>query len=107
MAIADNKALLAEIMNVVDDHVTAKASRQLEQQIMDVLDGYQVATMVRNESGDNVGKWLFWQDDPDANVYECSACHEPLTLNEGTPRENNFNFCPFCGLPMKEGDDDV
>lgn len=54
-----------------------------------------------------VGKWLFWQDDPDANVYECSACHEPLTLNEGTPRENNFNFCPFCGLPMKEGDDDV
>ena len=55
----------------------------------------------------NVGKWLFWQDDPDANVYECSACHEPLTLNEGTPRENNFNFCPFCGLPMKEGDDDV
>ena len=52
MAIADNKALLSEIMNVVDDHVTAKASRQLEQQIMDVLEGYQVATMIRDDSGD-------------------------------------------------------
>lgn len=39
MAIADSKALLAEIMNAVDDHVTAKASRQLEKQIMDILGG--------------------------------------------------------------------
>ena len=38
---------------------------------------------------------------------KCSACHEPLQLNEGTPEENNFNFCPFCGLPMIGGDDDV
>lgn len=52
MAIADNKALLAEIMNLVEDHVTAKASRQLEKQIMDILDGYQVATMIRDDSGD-------------------------------------------------------
>ena len=56
MAIADNKALLAEIMNVVDDHVTAKASRQLEQQIMDVLEGYQVATMIRDDAGDAIDK---------------------------------------------------
>lgn len=52
MAIADSKALLADIMNIIDDHVTAKASRQLEQQIMDVLDGYQIATMIRDDAGD-------------------------------------------------------
>lgn len=51
MAIADSKALLAEIMNAVDDHVTAKASRQLEKQIMDILDGYQVATVIRDSFG--------------------------------------------------------
>ena len=71
--------------------------------ILDDVENCPAADVVERK----VGKWLFWQDDPDANVYECSACHEPLTLNEGTPRENNFNFCPFCGLPMKEGDDDV
>lgn len=38
MAIADSKALLADIMNVVDDHVTAKASKLLEKQIMDILE---------------------------------------------------------------------
>lgn len=51
MAIADNKVLLAEVMNLVDDHVTAKASRQLEQQILDVLDGYDIATMIRDSFG--------------------------------------------------------
>ena len=54
-----------------------------------------------------IGKWIYWQNDPGANVYECSVCHEPLTLNEWTPKENNFNYCPFCGLPMIGGDDDV
>ena len=41
MAIADSKALLADIMNLIDDHVTAKASRQLEQHLntLDTLKG--------------------------------------------------------------------
>lgn len=67
----------------------------------------EAANAIEELTDRNVGKWLFWRDDPDANVYECSACHEPLQLNEGTPEENNFNFCPFCGLPMIGGDDDV
>lgn len=52
MAIADNKALLSEIMNLLDDHVTAKASRELEKQLHDVLDGYEIATIIRDDSGD-------------------------------------------------------
>jgi len=51
MSVSDNKALLSEIMNLVDDHITAKASRQLEQQILAVLDGYQVATRFHDSSG--------------------------------------------------------
>lgn len=51
MSLADNKALLGEIMNVIDDHVTAKASRQIEKQLMDILDGYQIATKFHNSSG--------------------------------------------------------
>ena len=52
MAIADSKALLADIMDAVDEHVTAKASRELEKRLLDVLDGYEIATMIRDESGD-------------------------------------------------------
>ena len=52
MAIADSRALLADIMDIVDEHVTAKASKELEKRILDVLDGYEIATMIRDGSGD-------------------------------------------------------
>ena len=48
------------------------------------------------------GRWtqtnLF---DEEANVYVCSVCGEPWTLNAGTPQENNMNFCPNCGCDMR------
>lgn len=50
------------------------------------------------------GEWIFWDDDPDANTYECPECHEPFTLIEGTPAENEYNFCPKCGARLIEGE---
>ena len=50
------------------------------------------------------GKWVFWDDDPDANTYECSECHEPYMLVEGTPEDNKYNFCPNCGAMMNGGE---
>ena len=32
--------------------------------------------------------------------YECSVCGEPWVLNDGTPQENNMNYCPRCGAMM-------
>lgn len=52
MAIADNKALLNDIMDVVDDYVTAKASKELKTQIFGVLSRYEIATMITDDSGD-------------------------------------------------------
>lgn len=47
------------------------------------------------------GKWeqrdYFDEDD---NVYVCSACDEPWTLNAGNPKENNMKYCPNCGAKM-------
>ena len=84
MAIADSKALLAEIMNAVEDHVTAKASRQLEKQIMDILDGYQVATVIRNDSGDaDNSKQLI---DADALVEDLKRqCEEVFNIDAVSP----------------------
>lgn len=53
MAIADNKALLDDIMNIVDDYVTAKVSKDVRDQIFGVLSGYEIATMITDESGDS------------------------------------------------------
>lgn len=40
--------------------------------------------------------------DSDFNTWECSACKEKWTLNEGTPKQNNMNFCPICGAAIVE-----
>lgn len=32
-----------------------------------------------------------------SNTWECSNCKEVFYFDEGSPMENNFNFCPHCG----------
>ena len=43
---------------------------------------------------DDVCEW--WLCDEEANVYDTS-CRNPHILIEGTPQENNYEFCPYCG----------
>ena len=46
------------------------------------------------------GEWqekAVWDD----VVFVCSNCGEPWTLIEGTPEQNNMNFCPNCGADMR------
>ncbi len=55
------------------------------------------------------GKWSEREDKYYGwNVWECSNCHEEFVLDEGTPVENEYHFCPNCGADMKEeGADDT
>ena len=43
---------------------------------------------------DYVCEW--WLCDEEANVYDTS-CRNPHILIEGTPQENHYEFCPYCG----------
>ena len=47
------------------------------------------------------GEWketdMGWDGD---TAWVCSVCGEPWTLIDGTPKENNMNFCPNCGAKM-------
>lgn len=49
------------------------------------------------------GEWketdMGWDGD---TAWVCSVCGEPWTLIDGTPKENNMNFCPNCGVDMRE-----
>ncbi len=49
------------------------------------------------------GKWIpdtarAYTEDED--TWECSVCHEPFTLIEGTPEDNLYNYCPKCGAKL-------
>ena len=43
---------------------------------------------------DDVCEWRLC--DEEANVYDTS-CRNPHILIEGTPKENNYEYCPYCG----------
>ena len=48
-----------------------------------------------------------WED-YEENTWQCSECGEPFYLEDGTPQENEYNYCPYCGAKMdKEKDDAV
>ena len=47
---------------------------------------------------DDVCEW--WLCDEEANVYDTS-CRNSHILIEGTPKENEYDFCPYCGKKIK------
>lgn len=36
------------------------------------------------------------------DVWECSECGHAQILIEGTPKENDYHYCPNCGAKMDE-----
>lgn len=47
---------------------------------------------------DDVCEWRLC--DEEANVYDTS-CRNPHILIEGTPKENNYKYCPYCAKKIK------
>lgn len=48
------------------------------------------------------GHWIE-QDGFDGDTYyDCSACGHSWVTIEGTPQDNEMNYCPYCGAHMDE-----
>lgn len=53
------------------------------------------------------GEWIEDTNIFGEGTYECSNCGNPWSLTEGTPVDNDMNFCPNCGAKMtKEVDNE-
>lgn len=48
------------------------------------------------------GEWQYHPEDYDELTWTCSKCGEVWTLIDGTPDDNNMDFCPSCGAPMTD-----
>lgn len=44
-------------------------------------------------------KPCLWRADEDGNWF--TDCGHAFVLTEGTPRENGFEFCCYCGKPLQ------
>lgn len=48
------------------------------------------------------GKWKQWDEDDYGDTYECTSCGEAFVMLEGSPIENGYHYCPYCGAKMDE-----
>ena len=65
-------------------------------------DGYDVGYWAGKR--DHEPKWGEWKEveDFDCDIhYQCSVCGEEWYFIDGTPKDNNANFCPQCGAKME------
>ena len=51
------------------------------------------------------GHWVEQEDGRGETYYDCSICGESWTTIDGTPMQNNMNYCPNCGAKMNGGTD--
>ena len=53
---------------------------------------------------EKTGRWIE-EDMFDGDVaYRCSECNELFWIESGTPKDNEYNFCPKCGAKMEVGE---
>ena len=86
-----------------------------EQTVIDVINGCLInrQTVIDKikampSAEPKTGHWIE-EDMFDGDVaYRCSECNELFWLESGTPKDNEYNFCPKCGkrlIEPQEGSD--
>lgn len=71
-----------------------------------VLEAIDAAPTIDPESLRPTAHWEN-EDDyyGDSIVWCCSACKDRFILEDGTPEENNYEYCPHCGARMVNTDE--
>ena len=45
-------------------------------------------------------RWEYEQSD-ECDVFICPVCNERFLLDWGTPKDNDYNYCPNCGQALR------
>ena len=56
------------------------------------------------EQEPKIGHWIEEEIFDGEVAYRCSKCGELFELESGTPKDNEYNFCPKCGARMAESE---
>lgn len=51
--------------------------------------------------GQRTGEWEIEEDYDGDTLYRCPFCESLWTLYDGTPEENEYEYCPKCGAYLK------
>lgn len=68
---------------------------------MDAMDEIDNASTIEAEPVRH-GHWIEKDGFDGDTYYDCSACGHSWVTIEGTPQDNEMNYCPYCGAHMDE-----
>jgi hypothetical protein len=78
---------------------TARYSVKQYLSIVDVIDFIDSL-----QEPETVCKWTCDRNGfDDSNVYD-TGCGDAIVYYEGTPEENNYKYCPFCGKKIQRSE---
>ena len=63
---------------------------------IDIMPAADVQPVKRGKLEERIG-YGGWGD----TYYHCSVCGSDWVFEEGTPKANEWNFCPHCGADMR------
>ena len=91
-------------LRVADKELWAEAEIQVAEWLKAEIDEIQsadVQPVKRGKFEERIG-YGGWGD----TYYHCSVCGSDWVFEEGTPKANEWNFCPHCGADMR-GDENA
>ena len=92
-------------MNAVE--IYEKAIAQLEQNKIDCGEFNKMIEPLKDVAPVRHGRWESFEDVFMETCYQCSECGLSFYLADGgTPKENEYRYCPNCGAKMDKGGTD-
>ena len=98
-AMADLREKLKAYEDIIDDPEKLKLIDEL------YLERYEEINRLNAELAEKEEEFCEWEPwDEEANCYHTS-CENAHFFVDGSPKDNNHNYCPYCGRKIKEVQD--
>jgi hypothetical protein len=75
---------------LLDDEIVPRLHRRYKNALEEIIEEV------------NKNTCTYEQIEEDYNVWHCSKCKCDWCIEEGTPIDNNMNYCPECGARIRE-----
>ena len=69
-----------------------------EGKVIGIKNAIEIVNKLAEEYKNDFCEWRLC--DEEANVYD-TTCRNPHILIEGSPTDNNYEYCPYCGKKIK------
>lgn len=90
------------VLGIKERAINEDPANFIEAQAKELIINKYVPEILKALEKQEPKKWLFMFDVNGDPIYRCENCKEDFILVDGTPKDNNYTFCPCCGQCLEE-----